>query len=82
MADAGAYIRLGYNDLNLLQTKLKQLDSIELLGVEPNFLRIRTNLSPEDLNRLLAEQSIYLNHLSSHQKRLEELFLELTQQQD
>ncbi len=82
MADAGAYIRLGYNDLNLLQTKLKQLDSIELLGVEPNFLRIRTNLSPENLNRLLAEQSIYLNHLSSHQKRLEELFLELTQQQD
>ena len=41
-------------------------------------LKIKTNQSPESINQYFSEQGIFLTHLSSHQKRLEELFLEIT----
>jgi ABC-2 type transport system ATP-binding protein len=79
MAEQGSYMLVGVSDLNTLSTFIQTIDAIEVLGVEGDKLKIRSSLSANEINRLCAEQGIFLSHLSSHQKRLEELFLELTQ---
>ena len=79
MAEQGSYMLIGAFDLNILSTFIQTIDAIEALGIEGDKLKIRSSLSANEINRLCAEQGIFLSHLSSHQKRLEELFLELTQ---
>lgn len=79
MAEQGSYMLLGAADLNQLSAVLSEIEGVELVGVQSDRLKIRTVLSSEALNRHCTEKSLFLNHISSHHKRLEELFLELTQ---
>lgn len=79
MAEQGSYMLLGAPDLSVLKELIQSIDSIELTGTEGQKLRIKSSLSAQEINRLCTSNGIFLSHLSSHQKRLEELFLELTQ---
>ncbi len=79
MAEQGSYMLLGAPDLSVLKELIQSIDSVELIGTEGQKLKIKSSLSAHEINRLCASNGIFLSHLSSHQKRLEELFLELTQ---
>jgi ABC-2 type transport system ATP-binding protein len=79
MADQGSYMLLGGSDLDVLSNFIKTIGAIELVGAEDHMLKIKSSLSAQEINRLCTSNGIFLSHLSSHQKRLEELFLELTQ---
>ena len=78
MGKSGAYLLLGANRIEQLAEYVEMHPDIEILGKEGGFLKIKTNHSPESINQYFSEQGIFLTHLSSHQKRLEELFLEIT----
>ena len=75
MGKSGAYLLLGANRIEQLAEYVEMHPDIEILGKEGDFLKIKTNYSPESINKYFSEQGIFLTHLSSHQKRLEELFL-------
>jgi len=78
MGKSGAYLLVGAIDIEQLTAHIKQSQNFEILGKEGSFLKIKTNHSPESINKYFSEQGIFLTHLSSHQIRLEELFLEIT----
>ena len=78
MGKSGAYLLIGYSHTEQLAEPIEKHPDIEILGKEGSLLKIKTNHSPESINKYFSEQGIFLTHLSSHQKRLEELFLEIT----
>ena len=78
MGKSGAYLLVGANSTEKLSESIEKHPDIKILGKEGGLLKIRTNHSPENINKYFSEQGIFLTHLSSHQKRLEELFLEIT----
>jgi ABC-2 type transport system ATP-binding protein len=78
MAEQGSYILVGASDINEVIKVAGDLEEVTVLGVQEGKLKITTTLSPTEVNRLFSSKSITLSHLSSHQKRLEELFLEIT----
>lgn len=78
MAEQGSYILVGASDINAVIKVAGDLEEVTVLGVQEGKLKITSMLSPSDVNRLFSSKSITLSHLSSHQKRLEELFLEIT----
>lgn len=78
MGKSGAYLLIGYSHTEQLAEPIEKHPDIEILGKEDDLLKIKTNHSPESINKYFSEQGIFLTHLSSHQKRLEELFLEIT----
>ena len=78
MAEQGSYILVGASDINEVIKVAGDLEEVAVLGVQEGKLKITTTLSPTEVNRLFSSKSITLSHLSSHQKRLEELFLEIT----
>ncbi len=78
MGKSGAYLLVGANRTEKLAEHIEKHPDIEILGKEGGLLKIKTNHSPEIINKYFSEQGIFLTHLSSHQKRLEELFLEIT----
>ena len=78
MAEQGSYILVGTSDINELIKVVEDLEEVTVLGAHEGKLKITSTLSPSEINRLFSSRSITLSHLSSHQKRLEELFLEIT----
>ena len=78
MGKSGAYLLIGASHTEQLAEPIEKHPDIEILGKEGALLKIKTNHSPESINKYFSEQGIFLTHLSSHQKRLEELFLEIT----
>jgi len=78
MGKSGTYLLVGANRTEQLAEPIEKHPDIEILGKEGGLLKIKTNHSPESINKYFSEQGIFLTHLSSHQKRLEELFLEIT----
>ncbi len=62
--------------MKVLLTNLA-VDKVELLD-DKVLVYLKSPLAAEDLNKFLASQSIYLNHLISRKNTLEEQFLELT----
>ena len=78
MAEQGSYILVGTSDMNELIKVAEDLEEVTVLGTHEGKLKITSTLSPSEVNRLFSSRSITLSHLSSHQKRLEELFLEIT----
>lgn len=78
MGKSGAYLIIGSSHTEQLAETIEKHPDIEILGKEGDLLKIKTNHSPESINKYFSEQGIFLTHLSSHQKRLEELFLEIT----
>lgn len=78
MGKSGAYLLIGANRTEQLAEYIEKHPDIEILGQEDGLLKIKTNHSSESINQYFSEQGIFLTHLSSHQKRLEELFLEIT----
>lgn len=78
MGKSGAYLLIGSSHTEKLAEPIEKHPDIEILGKEGDLLKIKTNYSPESINKYFSEQGIFLTHLSSHQKRLEELFLEIT----
>ena len=78
MAEQGSYMLIGSEDLESLKTIAQSIEAIKVVGVQEGKLKITTALSPTEINQLFTSHSITLNHISSHHKRLEELFLEIT----
>ena len=78
LGKSGAYLLVGANSTELLSESIEKHPDIKILGKEGGLLKIKTNHSPENINKYFSEQGIFLTHLSCHQKRLEELFLEIT----
>lgn len=78
MGKSGAYLLIGASCTEQLAEPIEKHPDIEILGKEGALLKIKTNHSPESINKYFSEQGIFLTHLSSHQRRLEELFLEIT----
>lgn len=78
MAEQGSYILVGASDINEVIKVAGDLEEVTVLGVQEGKLKITSMLSPSEVNQLFSSKSITLSHLSRHQKRLEELFLEIT----
>ena len=78
MAEQGSYILIASEDLDRLKVTAKSIEGINVIGVQEGKLKITAALSPTEINQLFTSHSITLSHISSHHKRLEELFLEIT----
>ncbi len=75
------FFELSSADNLLLMEVLKKHTAVEKVEHSDNKVLVYLNspLAAEDLNKYLASQSIYLNHLIFRKNTLEEQFLELTQ---
>lgn len=78
MAEQGSYMLIGSEDLAHLKATAQSIEAIKVVGVQEGKLKIMAALSPTEINQLFIGHSITLSHISSHHKRLEELFLEIT----
>lgn len=74
------FFELQSNDLNLLKNALTTISAIDHFTEEDGKITayLKTPLEANELNKLLASQNIYLNHLVKRKHSLEEQFLELT----
>jgi len=72
-------IEVAAGDQEQLQMALKQIHEIKSITKQNGIfvLDVHDDLSPELLNKILAEQGIYLTHLTVRNKSLEKYFLEL-----
>ena len=77
-----SWVELGAADLYLLKTGLREIEEVKSIEEGVGTLKVFTDpvLRPEELNRLLAEKGIFLNHLTESKLTLEAQFLELTNQ--
>ncbi len=67
------------SEMDLLKI-LEDQDGLRIIQSLNSMLVVETKKSPQEINRILAEQGIYLTHLRERRKTLEEQFLELTNQ--
>lgn len=74
------FFELQSEDLAVLKNALTKISAIDHFTEEDGKLTayLKQPLEARDLNKLLAEQNIYLNHLIKRKHSLEEQFLELT----
>jgi len=74
------FFELQSNDLILLKNALTTITAIDHFTEEDGKITayLKTPLEAYELNKLLASQNIYLNHLVKRKHSLEEQFLELT----
>ena len=74
------FFELQSDDLAVLKNALTKISAIDYFTEEDGKLTayLKQPLEARDLNKLLAEQNIYLNHLVKRKHSLEEQFLELT----
>lgn len=74
------FFELQSDDLAVLKNALSKISAIDHFTEEDGKLTayLKQPLEARDLNKLLAEQNIYLNHLVKRKHSLEEQFLELT----
>jgi ABC-2 type transport system ATP-binding protein len=74
------FFELQSNDLILLKNALTTITAIDHFTEEDGKITayLKTPLEANELNKLLASQNIYLNHLVKRKHSLEEQFLELT----
>jgi ABC-2 type transport system ATP-binding protein len=74
------FFELQSDDLTVLKNALSKISAIDHFTEEDGKLTayLKQPLEARDLNKLLVEQNIYLNHLVKRKHSLEEQFLELT----
>lgn len=74
------FFELQSEDLAVLKNALTKISAIDHFTEEDGKLTayLKEPLEARDLNKLLVEQNIYLNHLVKRKHSLEEQFLELT----
>lgn len=74
------FFELQSDDLAVLKSALAKISAIDHFTEEDGKLTayLKQPLEARDLNKLLVEQNIYLNHLVKRKHSLEEQFLELT----
>jgi ABC-2 type transport system ATP-binding protein len=74
------FFELQSDDLTVLKNALTKISAIDHFTEEDGKLTayLKQPLEARDLNKLLVEQNIYLNHLVKRKHSLEEQFLELT----
>jgi len=80
MASGNGYIELQATDNVALIEALERYPNIEKVKEDDGkvLLYSKSEIDPSLLNKFLADQSIYLNHLAKRKNSLEEQFLELT----
>lgn len=80
MSNSNGFIELQSNDSKALIAVLQKYPSIDSIKEEDGKVIItsKTNIEASELNKFLAENNIYLNHLVKRNHSLEEQFLELT----
>jgi ABC-2 type transport system ATP-binding protein len=74
------FFELQSDDLAILKNALTKISAVDHFTEEDGKLTayLKEPLEARDLNKLLVEQNIYLNHLVKRKHSLEEQFLELT----
>lgn len=71
---------IGANDIEKLKQILMQMQGVTISGSNAHFIEctIRNGLSAEYINKHLADNGVYANHLVVRKQRLEEEFLQIT----
>ena len=80
MSNSEGFFELSAADNSLLMEALQKHAAVEKTELADGkvLVFLKSPLAAEDLNKFLASESIYLNHLISRKNTLEEEFLELT----
>jgi len=80
MSSTNGVIELQANDNEKLMSVLQKYPSIETIKEEDGKVIVHSNLdiAPDELNKFLADNNVYLTHLVKRNHSLEEQFLELT----
>ncbi|WP_298137501.1 ATP-binding cassette domain-containing protein [Flavobacterium sp.] len=80
MSSSNGMIELQSNDINALKLALRSYPNIDEIKEEEGKIIItsKSNIQPNELNKFLAENNIYLTHLVKRNHSLEEQFLQLT----
>lgn len=80
MSSSNGIIELQSNDNEKLISILQKYPSIETIKEEEGKVIVHSNsdIAPNELNKFLAENNVYLTHLVKRDHSLEEQFLELT----
>jgi len=80
MSNSNGMIELQSNDTNALKMALQKYPNIDEIKEEDGKIIItsKSNIQPNELNKFLAENNIYLTHLVKRNHSLEEQFLQLT----
>ena len=78
------FFTLKSEDLNTLQLALETIDAINNIKKEGDMLiaYIKESLDSSELNKMLFDKGITLSHLVHRKESLEELFLEITKNQN
>ncbi len=63
-----------------LRSVLREMKEIRIVQSSNSMWVVETKVTAQEINRMFAEQGIYLTHLRERRKTLEEEFLELTNQ--
>ena len=80
MSSSNGVIELQSNDNEKLISVLQKYPSLESIKEEEGKVIVRSNsdIAPNELNKFLADNDVYLTHLVKRNHSLEEQFLELT----
>ena len=80
MSSSNGVIELQSTDNEKLMSVLQKYPSIETIKEEEGKVVVRSNsdIAPNELNKFLADNNVYLTHLVKRNHSLEEQFLELT----
>lgn len=80
MSTSNGYIELQSDDTKALIAALEQYPNVDKIIEQEGkvILYSKTETNPSELNKYLANKSIYLNHLNKRKNSLEEQFLQLT----
>ncbi len=80
MSSSNGIIELQSNDNEKLISVLKKYPNLEAIKEEEGKVIVHSNsdIAPNELNKFLAENNVYLTHLVKRDHSLEEQFLELT----
>ena len=80
MSKNADFLELQTNDNSSLVEALQNFPDLENLKIVDDkvFLFSKTTINPSEVNKFLANNNIYLNHLAIRKHSLEEQFLELT----
>jgi ABC-2 type transport system ATP-binding protein len=80
MSNNNGFIELQANDMKSLIVALQQFPNLsDIKEIDGKVVLFsKSDIDPAELNKFLAKQSIYLNHLVKRKNSLEEQFLQLT----
>jgi ABC-2 type transport system ATP-binding protein len=80
MSSSNGVIELQSNDNEKLMSVLKKYPNLEAIKEEDGKVIVHSNsdIAPNELNKFLADNNIYVTHLVKRNHSLEEQFLELT----